>query len=454
MSTLFNKYDNVLSDIFKTKTNSIESNVNTSEKIEKMPTPSEYRISTMTMITTFGCNINLDVVDKYFEVDNVIISMDYGHKPVKSSTIKKRKNKRPFFNQATMIVKLDPLKKINIKIFSNGKIQMTGVKKECDCKLALNIIIKKLKNTNGYINIKKLLISHQCNLLQKYLNNEYKELSEYYYIKDEKTNSKVIDSKKVYEHLVSILFLKRSQNYTFPLPYDFYKKTILTSKNYEEEIRYDLDIDKLYDSLEENDISYMAYSIEDMKEIIIGKIETVLINSDFNVNFKIKRNILHSILKDDYKIVSRFEPGIYPGVNNKYYFNKDYLDKKFEGRCYCTNKCEGKGNGKGNGECKKITIAAFQSGSIIITGAREIQHIVAAKEFITNVLKNNYDLIRKIDAPFIDIETTDKQPPKKYIKTSDIFYINRKSLDNELNKDIYQRYLKYLELKGKNIEEN
>ena len=37
----------------------------------------------MTMITTFGCNINLDVVDKYFEVDNVIISMDYGHKPVK-----------------------------------------------------------------------------------------------------------------------------------------------------------------------------------------------------------------------------------------------------------------------------------------------------------------------------------------------------------------------------------
>jgi hypothetical protein len=155
-------------------------------------------------------------------------------------------------------------------------------------------------------------------------------------------------------------------------------------------------------------------------------------------------------LKDDYKIVSRFEPGIYPGVNNKYYFNEDYLDKKFKGRCYCTNKCEGKGNGKGNGECKKITIAAFQSGSIIITGAREIQHIVAAKEFITNVLKDNYDLIRKIDAPFIDIDTTDKQPPKKYIKTSDIFYINRKSLDNELNKDIYQRYLKYMEMKKEN----
>ena len=419
-----------------------------------MPKPSEYRISTMTMITTFGCNINLDVVDKYFEVDNVIISMDYGHKPVKSSTIKKRKNKRPFFNQATMIVKLDPLKKINVKIFSNGKIQMTGVKKESDCRLALNIIIKKLKMTNGYVNVKKLLISHQSKLLQKYLNREFRPLSEYYYNKDEKTNTKSLDSKKVYDHLISLIFLRKTSNYTFPLPNEFYKKNVIIMKNYEDEIRYDLDIDKLYDSLEEYDISYMAYSIEEKKEIKIGEIETVLINSDFNVNFKIKRNILHSILKDDYRIVSRFEPGIYPGVNNKYYFNKDYINKKLKGRCYCTKKCEGKGNGKGNGECKKITIAAFQSGSIIITGAREIQHIIAAKEFITNVLKDNYDLIRKIDAPFIDIDTTDKQPPKKYIKTSDIFYINRKSLDNELNKEIYSRYLKYLEMKGKNIKEN
>lgn len=449
MSTLFNKYDNVFNNIFKNKTNDIESNVEISENIEKMPEPSEYRISTMTMITTFGCNINLDVVDKYFEVDNVIISMDYGHKPVKSSTIKKRKNKRPFFNQATMIVKLDPLKKINVKIFSNGKIQMTGVKKESDCRLALDLIIKKLEKTNGHINIKKLLVSHQSELLQKYLNREFRPLSNYYYNKDEKTDSLILDSKKVYEHLIGVIFLQKSKNYTFPLPIDFYKKNVITMKNYEEEITYELDTDKIYELLEENDVSYYAYSVENKKEINIGEIETVLINSDFNVNFKIKRNILHSILKDDYQIVSRFEPGIYPGVNNKYYFNTDYKDKEHKGRCYCTKKCEGKGSGKGNGECKKITIAAFQSGSIIITGARDIIHIVAAKNFITSVLKENYDLIRKIEAPFIDIDTSDKQPPKKYIKTSDIFYINRKSLDNELNKDIYPRYVKYIEMKKK-----
>ena len=200
MTTLFNKYDNVLNNIFK-KADEIESNIEVSEKIDEMPEPSEYRISTMTMITRFGCNINLDVVDKYFKTDNVIISMDYGHKPVKSATIKKRKNKRPFFNQATMIVKLDPLKKINVKIFSNGKIQMTGVKKESDCRLALNIIIKKLEQTEGKINIKKLLYSHQIEILQKYLNRESIPLSKYYYNKDSKTDLLVLDPKKLYDHL-------------------------------------------------------------------------------------------------------------------------------------------------------------------------------------------------------------------------------------------------------------
>ena len=347
-----------------------------------------------------------------------------------------------------MIVKLDPLKKINVKIFSNGKIQMTGVKKESDCRFALDIIIKKLEQTQGKINIKKLLYSHQIEILQKYLNRQSIPLSKYYYNKDSKTELLVLDPKKLYDHLISVIYLNKFQINTLPLPLEFYKKVVISNKHYEDDICYELDIDKLYDLLSYDDITYTAYSIEDKSKINVGNIETVLINSDFNVNFKIKRNILHSILKDNYQIISRFEPGIYPGVNNKFYYNTDYLDKKFVGRCYCTKKCEGKGTGHGNGQCKKITIAAFQSGSIIITGAREINHIISAKKFIIGVLKDNYDLIRKVDAPFIDIDTSDKPPPKKYIKTSDIFYINRKSLDNELNRNVYEKYLKYISRKS------
>ena len=125
---MVDKYSELYDKIFAGNTQIEKLNPEPRINENKIPEPSNYRVSTMTMITEFTCSINLTVVDKFFKMDNKIISMVYGDKPVKSSNMKK-KNNRPFFNQATLIVRLDPLRKINIKIFSNGRIQMTGVKK-------------------------------------------------------------------------------------------------------------------------------------------------------------------------------------------------------------------------------------------------------------------------------------------------------------------------------------
>ena len=394
MSLIFSKYNNLYNDIFNSDIKKINhEKQEIEEKKSDYPEPTKYRISTMTMITSFNCNINLEVVSRYFKLDDRIISMVYGDKPVKSSSIKK--NNRPFFNQATIIVKLDPLKNINIKIFSNGKIQMTGVKKKEDGEYALNLIIEKLKITKGIIPIKNLLDSQ----LIKYYLEVFDEqvLDENFYEKDK-------DNKAV---------LKREQI-----------------------------LKRIYEKKDSEDINIHAESIEDLSLIEIKNIDIVLINSDFNINFKIKRNNLFSLLSKEYQIVTRYEPGIYPGVNSKYYWNKAYEDKEFEGKCYCTKKCNGKGKGNGDGDCKQITIAAFQSGSVIITGAREILHIEKAQNFINRVFRENYELVRKVDAPFI--ENTGSSKPKKYIKSSDIIYINKNDLNNKFNKDIYQKYLDYV----------
>jgi hypothetical protein len=178
-----------------------------------------------------------------------------------------------------------------------------------------------------------------------------------------------------------------------------------------------------------------ALSIEDKSRIKIQPIKIVLINSDFNINFKIKRNIFHSLLKDNYNIVSRYEPGIYPGVNNKYYWNKETLGTENEGVCKCSGKCIGKGNGEGDEQCKKITIAAFQSGSIIITGANSIQQINDAYAYINKVISQNYDLIRKIDSPFTDGDEKTEKKVKKYTRTTDIKYIDIKMLKNKHNSE-------------------
>ena len=87
MSKLFNKHNDVFSDIFD-KNNINEKNDNFENEIDVMPTPTDYRISTMTMITSFNTNINLFVVSKYFELDTKMKSMVYGDKPVKNINIK------------------------------------------------------------------------------------------------------------------------------------------------------------------------------------------------------------------------------------------------------------------------------------------------------------------------------------------------------------------------------
>ena len=92
--------------------------------------------------------------------------MVYGDKPVKNS---KQKSNRPFFNQATIIVKLDPLRKVNVKIFSNGKIQMTGV----NMARRLKLIIEKLSNTKGVVREK----SSDSRLYLKNRKGPHKKLS-------------------------------------------------------------------------------------------------------------------------------------------------------------------------------------------------------------------------------------------------------------------------------------
>ena len=345
----------------------------------------------MTLITSFSCNINLEVVSKYFTLDDKIISMVYGDKPVKNSNLKK--NNRPFFNQATIIVMLDPLRKINVKIFSNGKIQMTGVKKLDEGHEALKYIIEKLKKTEGIIPLDKVLDSQL---------------------------------EKVY------LEKRKSEHFKESYPID-------DALLYRERLIWE--IDKLID-----DTNLLCHCIENKDNFRYSDIDIVLINSDFNINFKIKRNILHAILKDEYNLISRFEPGIYPGVNNKYYWNTDYRSdpSKKPGVCYCKKPCDGKGLGCGDGDCKKITIAAFSSGSVIITGARKIEQINDCYDFINKVFKDNYMKVKKISAPFYDEKKEQRNTNKKYVKPTDIIYINRDSLQNEYNQDIYSEYLEYI----------
>jgi TATA-box binding protein (TBP) (component of TFIID and TFIIIB) len=121
------------------------------------------------------------------------------------------------------------------------------------------------------------------------------------------------------------------------------------------------------------------------KEFSIVKFSVQLLNSDYKMNSLVRRDELHRILVNQYKLFSTLETTIYQGINTKYYYNEKSLRKN--GICWCDKPCSGQGDGKELGNCKRITIAIFQTGSVIITGARNQEQLDESYEFINKILK-------------------------------------------------------------------
>ena len=125
----------------------------------------------------------------------------------------------------------------------------------------------------------------------------------------------------------------------------------------------------------------------------IDRFNIQLLNSDYKMSALLKRAELHRILCQQYHLSSTLETTIYQGVNTKYYYNEQAPASR--GICRCPKFCNGQGDGKTIGACKKITIAAFQTGSIIITGARNRPQLDEAYDFINGILQMHRGQIAK-----------------------------------------------------------
>ena len=132
--------------------------------------------------------------------------------------------------------------------------------------------------------------------------------------------------------------------------------------------------------------------------LTIKKFAVQLLNSDYKMNALAKRAELHKILCERYHLSSTLETTIYQGVNTKYYYNEASPDRN--GICNCPKFCSGQGDGLQIGNCKRITIAIFQTGSIIITGARTKRQLDEAYDFMNRILMDHSrDVTKALPAP-------------------------------------------------------
>lgn len=163
------------------------------------PVPNEYNISTMTITSKINGLyplINIEKLYEYTELDEkdvATIKYLYDKKTVLPEK-KKRKNstkKKVFYNQLTIVVYIAENNYMNIKLFSNGKIQITGCKSLADVSIGLNKLIKNilLYNIDNIFTENKELTYNEpvVEMINSNFNVNFSiDLSKLYYILDKK----------------------------------------------------------------------------------------------------------------------------------------------------------------------------------------------------------------------------------------------------------------------------
>jgi TATA-box binding protein (TBP) (component of TFIID and TFIIIB) len=266
-----------------------------STKIKKGDTlPNGLKISTMTITCRFDTQFRINNIGKYLDLsENSVLSVKYKNKegdscmrsliPVKKKAKKRKSKNKPkkkkeskvFYNQATVKIKTTTKEKpINVKLFKNGSIQMTGCNSIENAVECMAILCQEFKTEKGVLNKK----------------------------------------------------MNKIKNITFVTNLD------------------NLNVKKILD-------------------FNVG-----MINSNFDIGFKVDRDALYEIMLSN-NAECTYEPCVHACVNIKF----DY---------------------KG---IKNISVFVFESGSIIITGARDKDQIIQAYRYITAKLCENYNTVIKKD---------------------------------------------------------
>lgn len=127
-----------------------------------------------------------------------------------------------------------------------------------------------------------------------------------------------------------------------------------------------------------------------------------MINTDFKIysdpehqnKFEIRRKEIHKLfIGQKYQNKCSFQPGIYQGVKLEYFWNMQNDAK--DGICRCPTHCYGKGTGRELGNCKKVTGALFESGSVLITGGITFEQVSETYAYICRFLEENKEAIKK-----------------------------------------------------------
>jgi len=142
------------------------------------------------------------------------------------------------------------------------------------------------------------------------------------------------------------------------------------------------------------------------------KIDTVLINSNFSCGFYVNRDVLHKLLKYNYKIQSAYDPCSYPGIQCKFFYNPDSTqhDGVHDDNLLCKYGPHRKWS--------EISFMIFRTGSVLIVGNCDEDILNIIYKYLKDVIYKEYDKI------FIKINNEVKKNANKKIRKKVILFTN------------------------------
>lgn len=399
-------------------------------------TPSKpiINISTITLSTQLPfCELNLTNIGKYLDIDDDIAGLKYNYADLsvikgkylttvyKKSKIKNddKINKTLFYNQISIIIN-----NINVKLFGNGSLHLTGCKNINDGVKITKKIYEKLMTL---INVKDTILLtkdmngvllDKDNLIYSYNNKQiigHKKNEKLYiinkkeYVIDHHTNmfisNKLETQRRKFIYNFDGVKIGQSKIELLKNKNKFYKKNININFDYNNNLIYhnnDLIIGKITYDFDDNlvtkpdmiqDILEIEYScnpfinkdyyINTNDDSFIDKIDLNVncINVYFNINFTINRQRFYEkLIKSNY--ICKYKPESYSGIKLLY---KIPLSGNKNGLCICNKKCT----------CLNITFLIFQSGNVIATGFKTIEQIdIITSEFL-DICNDFKDIIQK-----------------------------------------------------------
>lgn len=186
----------------------------------------------------------------------------------------------------------------------------------------------------------------------------------------------------------------------------------------------------LLEELKRDPSIFLDETQEDIDKLKIEEYSSTMINSNYELGFKLDLDILlRCIEREDKDIYKMYDPDRYRGLKLGFFWN-DAKGINQDGICRCKIKCKGKGKGTQlRGECKKVTIAVFKSGSIIITGGRTDDQTNRAYKFINEIIEKHFADVIKISV--MDMVETQKKEDIDLIEIERAMIQEKREIEEE-----------------------